>query len=397
MKNLLPILLALFAATTSASAQLSANPTRILDWPHLYDTGQILDIEFTMAPGDWSTVQNDTSYSIEVPAWLSAPGEIPVLVSMRRKSSDSLQNGTNFAKVGLKIDINEYVTGQEWHGVKKLSLENGDDENVLTEGFAWAIHQMAFAAQGYQVDPGFANWARVKINGAPIGLFLNVEQRDKQYLKNRGLWTSNQTWLYKLSDIYSDELKHGSSAGSPTHAFLCYDPFQSPNRGCSTPDLATFEADLLHRVDMQQMLTLGAVNAFLAHGDSLFSKGKNIYFVDFLIGQQRAYLPWDLDSVLNQVQRDIFNSGAHYADHVLAVASFRDAYKQIMIDLLDGPMHVQEMHAFLDRMEPVLTAALLADPNNQIGGAADIATEFQSLKAWVSQRDSVVRAQVASD
>ena len=397
MQRVLPLLLACICLAWNASAQIKQTPSRILDWPYLYDTSVILDLEFTMDPGDWSTVQNDTSFSIEVPAWLSAPGETPILVSMRRKSSDALKNGTNFAKVGLKIDINEYVTGQEWHGVKKLSLENGDDENVLTEGFAWAIHQLAYSPSGYSTDPGFANWARVKINGTPIGLYLNVEQRDKQYLKNRGLWTSNQTWLYKLGDIYSDELKHGSSGGSPTHAFLCYDPFQSPNRGCSTPDLATFEADLLQRVDMQQMLTMGAVNAFLAHGDSLFSKGKNIYFVDFLIGKRRAYLPWDLDSVLNQTQFDIFNPGAHYADHVLAVPSFRDAYKQIMTQLLDGPMHTSRMHAFLDRMEPILTSALAADPNNRIGDAAAIAAEFQSLRDWVVQRDAVVRQQIAND
>ncbi len=40
------------------------------------------------------------------------------------------------------MDINEYVDGQTWHDLKKLSLENGDDQDVVTEGLSWYVHRL---------------------------------------------------------------------------------------------------------------------------------------------------------------------------------------------------------------------------------------------------------------
>jgi hypothetical protein len=36
-----------------------------------------------------------------------------------------LQIGADPQKFSLRIDIKEFVTGQEWRGLKKLSRENG--------------------------------------------------------------------------------------------------------------------------------------------------------------------------------------------------------------------------------------------------------------------------------
>ncbi|MBC8406869.1 MAG: CotH kinase family protein [Planctomycetes bacterium] len=398
MKSLLLILTAnllLFCVQVPAQV-LAPTPQEYLQWPKLFDADRILHLELDMAPGDWNTVQTDTSYAIEVPAMFGLAGEPRKLVSVRRKSCDSLQNGTSFAKVSLKIDINDLVQGQTWHNLKKLSLENGDDEDVVTEGLGWAIHRMAHAAEGYPYQPGYANWATVSVNGTYTGLYVNPEQKDKRFLKNRRIWSPGETWLYKLSDVYSDSLKAGNGE-SPDHAFFCYDPFQRPRGSCQTPDLATLEMDCISRINMQGMLTMGAVNAFLGHGDSLFSKGKNVYFADYLNGNKRLYLPWDLDSIMSQVNHNIFNPGDHYADEILAVPLFRNQYKSILIDLLDGPMQVYEIHAFLDQMEPILTPWLLLDANNQLGDANGIASKFQGLKDWVEQRDAIVRAQIAND
>ena len=395
--SLSKILTAAMFLTAPLSGQIQfANPLKNPVWPEIFDEDRVLHMELTMTHGNWVQVQGDTSFSIEVPALFGLAGERPIVVSVRRKSSDALQNGTSFAKIGLKIDINELVQGQTWHGLKKLSLENGDDEDVVTEGLAWAMHEMAYAPEGYSYQPGLANWATLMVNGTYIGLYLNVEQRDKRFLKNRQIWTADETWLYKLGDIYSNDLKAGNGE-SPTHAFFCYDPFQRPRGNCPTPGVAALEQELKAYIDMQGMLTMGAVNAFLGHGDALFSKGKNIYFADYLSGSKRTYFPWDLDSVLSQEQYNIFNPGQHYADIILSVPNLRTQYKSILTELLDGPMQVSTIHDYLDQMEPILTPWLLIDSNNQIGDATEIAAKFQSLKDWVSLRDSIVRQQINTD
>jgi hypothetical protein len=157
----------------------------------VYDPLQLLTLNLDMEPGDWSKVKKDTTFDIEVPAMFWADGEEPILISVRRKSADRLGD-----KVSLKLDINEFVD-QKWSGLKKLSLENGDDVDVVAEGFAWYLNRVAAAASDSGYDPGLAAWIKLYVNGEYQGVYVNVEQPDKTFLKNRGLYTKNETWLYK--------------------------------------------------------------------------------------------------------------------------------------------------------------------------------------------------------
>ena len=168
---------ALFAFTTNAASAY--------DWPGVYDPLQLITLNLDMEPGDWSKVKNDTTFDIEVPAMFWADGDLdepePILISVRRKSADALGD-----KVSLKLDINEYVGGQKWNGLKKLSLENGDDVDVVAEGFAWYLNRVAAAASDSGYDPGLAAWIKLYVNGEYQGVYVNVEQPDKTFLKNRG-------------------------------------------------------------------------------------------------------------------------------------------------------------------------------------------------------------------
>ena len=387
---------------------LTAAPASAYDWPKLYDPLQLLTFNLDIDPGDWSKVKSDTSFTIEVPAMLWADGDLdepdPVLVSVRRKSADVLGD-----KVSLKIDINEYVD-QKWNGVKKLSLENGDDVDVVAEGFAWYLNRVAAAASDSGYDPGLAAWIKLYVNGEYQGVYVNVEQPDKTFLKNRGLYTANETWLYKGDAVGGEyELKVGDP-DSPTTTELCYSPFGAEGGGgkgkkggggstdCEAPDSDSAMATELNRlIDMEAMLTLGAVSAFHMGPDDLFSKGKNFYYIDFLGGDKRLYTQWDLDTVFTTQNPDgsIYGtkkskgrrtelSQTAYQDVILNNPTFRAQYDQIMSDLLNGPLHVDAQIDFLNNLEALFASALDEDPNNNISGSAS--ERFDSLREWVSGR-----------
>ncbi len=76
-----------------------------------------------------------------------------------------------------------------------------------------------------------------------------------------------------------------------------------------TPDDATLATELPALINMEGMLTLGAIDAILGNADDLFPKEKNIYHADFLGGKRREYFNWDLDSVIGQVDYDIYTFG----------------------------------------------------------------------------------------
>ena len=361
-------------------------PAEAQEWPDIFDPTQLRTLNLEMDPLDWDMIQNDLTFDIEKPAWFWLDGEDSILVGVRHKSSDALNGSPDFLKVALKIDINEYVPGQVWHNLKKLSLENGDDVDVLAEGFAWRLHHVANCAEGYGYthSPAYASWVKLYINGYYTGVYVNAEQRDKQFLKNRLLYVAGETWLYKK--VGSDYTRLDVGVGnSPTLEALCYSPF-ADDPTCSTSPPDTLAAELPLLINMQSMLTMAAVNTFAQNPDALFTHGKNVYFADFLGGRTRMHIPWDQDSALSETMPEIYPSGGKYSDTLLAVPEFRDQYTQIMYDLLDGPFAETDLTAFLNATEVLLTSALNADPNNQIPEGETVADRFDELRSWVTNR-----------
>jgi hypothetical protein len=235
-----------------------------------------------------------------------------------------------------------------------------------------------------------ASWVTMNINGIDTGVYVNVEQVDKQYLQNRDTYVSGETWLYKVSDPNQPDMKVGGPEDSPTFMHLCYAPFGT---SCSAPDQQTIVEDVSELVNMQGLLTLGAVTQFSAGGDALFTAGKNFYFADFTFGLKRRYYPWDLDSHLpgNGTTHDVYSGGADYAS-LLSIPEIRAQYSQILNELMCGPMSQQAVSAFLDEAEALITPDLEADVNNQIDGS--VAERFDGIRNWFAQRYAHVADQV---
>jgi hypothetical protein len=359
----------------------------------------------SLEPSDWDTMRFDTTNSIEVPAWFWADDEEPILVSVRRKSSRALPSESDPIKVSLKIDINEFVDGQQWRGLLKLSLENGGDVHPVAEGLAWNLHEMA-SVEGFYGDgyfPALANWAWLNVNGEPVGLYTNVEQRDTQFLRNRDL--RSDAWFYEIDDINGWELEVGDPH-SPTFEALCYAPFSATGESCPTPSDADLLTELDSLIDMRAMLTQGAIDAFTDNPDALFSHGKNYFYADWadFLTRKRRYYPWDLDAVFRKATAGIYGrvakrgqvSQSSFQEVILNHPVFRARYNIILLNLIDpeqGPLSEAKLHAFLDDLEAVLGVAITEDP--YISESPD--ETFANLKSWISLRVSSVAAQVAAN
>lgn len=381
-------------------------------WPAVFEPFVIPSFYLEIEPPDWDTIRRDTTNEIEVPALFNADSEAQILVSVRRKSSRALPSESTPIKVGLKVDINEFVGGQLWHGLNKLSLENGGDISPLAEGLAWNLHELASVDGFYGANyhAGLASWVRVFVNGELIGVYSSVEERDKQFLRNHSDTTGNRyfvsgqpIWLYEIDDIGGGTfvLEEGDPH-SPTWVALCYSPFQGTRTAtCATPrPSAALVADLNAKIEMQAMLTEGAVDAFTGNNDALLSHGKNYSFVDFSDGRKRRYYPWDLDAVFARVEGSIYgkDSGRNkitqspFQSVLLNDPTFRAQYDAIMCGLTaagTGPISEVAIDSFLDQLEPALSPSLDLDPYIT-ESASDT---FDGLRAFVAQRIVNVRTQ----
>lgn len=375
-------------------------------WPGVFDPFTVLSLYIDMAGADWDKIRRDITNTIEVPAQFHAEGEAPIPVTVRRKSSRALPSESNPIKIGMKVKT---VSGT-WHGVTTLSLENGGDTGPVAEGMAWNLHELAsvdgFYGAGYH--PALASWVRVYLNGAYIGVYVNAEQRNKQFLRNR-FTTSSGKWLYEVDDANTWELEAGDPH-SPTWNALCFAPFnqsiysgRKASGGCPAPNDAQFYVLLNQYIEMQAMLTQAAIDAFMDNNDALFSHSKNYSFVDFNDGSKRRYFPWDLDAVFRSTTAGIYGSisGKNkivqhpYELFILNHPTFRVQYNTTMLALTDpsGPLAEANLHAFLDAAKLAVQPALDADP--YVG--AFRSGEFDRLKSWISARIPNVRAQVQAN
>lgn len=375
------------------------------EWPGVFDPFTVLSLHLVLSDTDWNTIRKDITNTIEVPAQFNAEGETPIAVTVRRKSSRALPSEGNPIKVGLKVKT---VTGR-WHGVTTLSLENGADVGPVAEGLAWNLHEMAsvdgFYGAGYHA--GLASWVKVHVNGAYIGVYVNAEQRNKQFLRNR-FGTTAGLWLYEVDDINGWALDSGDPH-SPAFNALCFSPFNVISKkdggigACPQPNDTDLETLLNQHVDMQAMLTEGAVDAISGGSDALFSHGKNFKFVDFLdAAGRRMYYPWDLDAVFGGGDANIYGSASGrkfsqtpYQRVILNHPAFRVQYNGLILGLVDpaGPLSETNIHAFLDAAAAVVQPALDTDP--YVG--AYRSGQFSALKTWISRRIPSVRAQAIAN
>ena len=412
------------------------------NWPEIYEPNQLLELNLTIDVNDWNDILHNSpgptppdciQVEIERPAifWMTGEEDKKITVAVRRKKSFAFPDEVDPNKIALKIDINEYYcnpdiedcnldplydpcAAPDWHGQKKLSLEmNSDSIDLISEGVACNLHRIASLTEGYGYAMWYANWVKLYVNGEYKGVYVNNEQYDKQYMKNRDMYTHTFSWLYKHADCITDNfvLKTGDDEfpKSPAVEGLCYPPFVNagadsnlmPSGGvCAVPDDANVVADMNEWVNMERMLTYAATASFLSNSDPLFQSGNNTYFLDFDdgSGRKRMYSAWDVDASFKSTTRDFYytSSSETYEEVILQNPVFRAQYNQIIRDLLDGPFSEANLHAFLDDINtPELAAAIAADPYNQIGG--DVPAKIVALKTWFSDRIDNVRGQVDWD
>ncbi len=409
-------------------------------WPEIFEPNQrLMNLNIEMLdPNDWDVIRlsgllwddideeyyepdNPDIYLIEVPAWFWADGEehMKIKVAVRQKSNIPLGDANDrYFKIALKVDINQYYTEDEfgepngdpdavahWHGLSKLSLENGDDVDVVAEGLALNLHTMSSGPEGYGYDAWRGNWITLTVEDVSRGVYVNAEQRNKQFLENRN-WIEdpNNTWMYKVTgedetlmkvpDVDSGEVPP-DYPDSPARIALNYTPFMPSD---PAPDDVSLVADMNTYVDMQGMLAMAAISSFVSNPDSLFSHYQNTYFIDYNIAdpcetRKRKYLPWDVDSIMNSVEMDIYDRSGEsttWQDIFLDSPTYRPQYNQITRDLMGSSLTLHNIYSFLDMMLPILHDALAADPYNQFDALGpeidDVNERFNAIKTWYSDR-----------
>ena len=123
-------------------------------------------------------------------------------VGVRRKGGFGSSRPIKTGKSGLKLRFDEFVKGQLFFGIKRLTLNNMfQDESMVHETLTYELfHELDLPASR-------TGYAFVNLNGAKYGLFLNVETLDEITLPQ---WFPTTGHLYE-ADAAGVDVRPGAA------------------------------------------------------------------------------------------------------------------------------------------------------------------------------------------
>ncbi len=263
----------------------------------IHNQSLLHETRIVMDPGDWSALRQNFHTNQYYAANISIDGEVVLQVGIRSRGKGSRSG----EKPGLKVDMNRYVSGQEFHGRKSVILDNlTQDVTFLREPLSYA----AFEAMGIAAPQ--VSHTRLTVNDQYWGLYTLVEDITKPFLEARLGDKEGNLFSYEYAFAYDFSFR-----GASSNAYVPV-PFEPETNEDSldpaglvafirtineAPD-ATFVATISPFLDVTRFLTHVAVENAIAENDGILGfEGMNNFYLYQYAGQNRfVFIPWDKDT-----------------------------------------------------------------------------------------------------
>ncbi len=292
-------------------------PDKPLPGSTLFTDDQVLEVRLTLAPADWTELEEHGDKEEYVPAAVELSGagfeDVSIeQIGMRHKGAYSLhhcwdENGgvRNYegecAKLSLNLKFDNYDDNARFDGLKRLNLHaSSGDASKLREFLGYET----YAAFG--VDAPRAVPARVFINGEVMGLYIAVEEIDGRYTKAH-FPDGGDGNLYKevwpraeIDDAqFVEALESNEEIADVSGMRAFADAVDSSTE-------ANFLSKMEGIIDLDNVLRYMAVDRATKNWDGITAfysplMPHNYYFYQDSSDDPRFHLiPWDLDNVFWQ-------------------------------------------------------------------------------------------------
>lgn len=172
----------------SLSLSLAAQPGR-----DVFNAARVTDVRLDFAPGQFESLRQDYLLGTYYEATFSWEGNTVKRIGVRSRG-----NGSRIAaKPGLKLDFNQFVSGQTFLGFKSLVLDNlAQDRSMMAEFLSLQL----FEKMG--IPAPRAAFVRLLVNGVNAGLYTLVEPVDKLFLQRTRGEDSGFLYDYEWNSEY---------------------------------------------------------------------------------------------------------------------------------------------------------------------------------------------------
>jgi spore coat protein CotH len=382
------LLAALGAGAAPAAAQTAAD---------LFDVNTIQEIRLSVNSRDLRTLRErfaDNTYYTADLTWRNIRVRN---VGIRSRGLGS-RNGT---KVGLRVDMARYTTGQTLVGLSTIVLDNlWQDDAMIRERLAFTL----FERLG--VPAPRESFCRLYINNEYQGLYAVTEEIDGDFARRVTGETDGTMFEYHyVRDWRFEDLGEIASYKplfeARTHRLdadsTLYAPIQSMVREVNGPDDAVWRERVEQYIDLNQFVTHAAVEAFIAENDGLLGyAGMNNFYLYRQQGTARHRLfPWDKDNAFLFIDGPIAITDANVLfRRAMTYADLRELY----LSTVEQAARIAAADGFLaseiDRLAGQIFDAARADPRKQFSNERfDEAVEF--MRQFAARRPAIVLDEVA--
>ena len=306
------------------------------DQDDFFNDAVLQDVRIVMSSRDWQTLKARAAENTYYPADLTWNGVTVRNIGIRSRGG-STRNGI---KPGLRLDINRYLTNQEFLGLKAFSLDNMySDSTLVREPATMKMFERM------QLPASREAHARLYVNNEYVGAYVIIEAIDRTFIERRfgaeEAQVENGGYLFEYewtAPYFLDYLGSRLEAYAPlfkpqtraTDSIAnLYGPLEEMIRTINESADDDFAAAVGTHLDLTLFMKYHAVESFMGESDGIVGmSGMNNFDLYRFRNGLSQFLPKDKDGSLASLDDSIM---ARLDSNVLVrramgVPALREAY-----------------------------------------------------------------------
>jgi hypothetical protein len=367
----------------------------------LFDPDHVLEVELELEVEDWDSIRNQHRNILEllagdcmdgpiqspysyVQAAATIDGEHFEAIGVRKKG---LLGSDNVDKPSLKLNMDWAQDDVAYLGHDMLTFNNANqDPSYLDQCLGYGL----FAAAG--VPASRCNFAHITVNGADLGLYVQVESIRRPYWEHHVGDDSGNHYEGTLSDfregwVDTFEAKDGNSDDRSD--------LQGVVDALDADDDSLLD-ELGAVLDLEQFYSYWAVEVLTGHWDGYAAATNNFHVYNDPQTGKFLFVPWGIDALFDGQQP----FGSTVPESVVARSAVprrlyehqagRAAYQARLEELLDTIWDAEALDAEIDRMVD------LVSPYIQAHERAAFDDGVATIRAYVPERQARIRDELAA-
>jgi hypothetical protein len=367
----------------------------------MFDRARLMRVEVELDPADWDALRRQSRFLPDLlgdpmclaepftspytwfPAQVTIDGQTVAQVGVRKKGFIGSLSET---RPSLKLSIDEYVEGQRFSGMERITLNNGrQDPSRVRTCLAYDV----FRAAGLPAPR--CSFARVRVNGEELGVYVHVEAVKKDFLRRH--FDDDEGLLYEgtLSDFragWTGTFEKKTNEDEPDDRAA----LDAVVRALEVPDERLLES-LESVIDVDAFFTFWATEVLVAHWDGYAGNLNNFFVYRDPLTERFYFLPWGTDGVF--ARSPFLGAGApesvyamgQLARRLYLLPAGRARYLERLDRLLAEVWSEAELGAELQRLRALLGPAVL--------DRRGFDTAIVELERYLNGRRGALRADLA--